>query len=149
MKKILIALALMASGSPAFAYSVPQFWADTVTDTRELYKSKPQFKVGMGYGLVSHNPQASGSIPIVAWKFLDAGPLIGYNTDGSQKTGKFGVNFTLRFTRIPLGDGLKVGDFLDPEAPKWLSPYWVGIGPMYDFTSGTGLDVLVMAGWKF
>ena len=155
MKKSLFLVAIFALftifkvNTQIQAYSLKKAISDTITDTKDMYKQKPEFKIGIGYGLVSHTPQANGSIPVIAWKFIDIGPLIGFDTDGTRKTGKFGGLMTVRFGKIPLGDGTKIEDIVDTKPPEWLSRYWVGLGPMYDFTGGTGIDFLVNLGWKF
>lgn len=149
--KNLIILCLFFTGyvSMGHCYSVRQAMEDVSNDTAALYKTKPEFKVGMGYGLISHTPQAAGSIPLLAWKFLDIGPLLGYDTEGGRKNGKIGALGTLRLKKIPVGNGYTVGDYFDADIPDYFSRLWIGAGPMYDFTGGQGFDVLIFAGWRF
>jgi hypothetical protein len=133
------------------AYSLVQAWQDLEHDTAELHNSSPQFNISMGYGLVSHAPQVAGSVPILAWKFLDLGPMVGYTTDGSEKNGKIGILGRLRFDRLPMGNGKSLADYLpqNPDTDSYLSRFWVGAGPSYDFINGHGFDFLLFAGWRF
>ena len=146
---VLAVMFLVGKVNAGIHYSWKDFFVDWKNDTYELYKKRPELKVGIGYDLVRHTPQANGSIPITAWKFLDAGPLFAYETDGSRQVGKGGILFTLRLGRIPLGDGMVLEDLVNIEKSEWSKKYWVGVGPMLDLTGGTGCGFLLNVGWRF
>lgn len=136
---IVIVLTLFSINN-AKAYTLNDFFNDMGTDTKELYKTRPEIKGAYFFDFLEDGNSKSkvgASIPVLAWKFITVDPLWLYTPDTSNKQGEYGLSFSLRPGQIPLGGDFKVKDMVDLEkCPEWLKRFYVGIYSSHNFQTG-------------
>jgi len=130
MKTLLLSLVFIGKlYVSAMAYSVPQFWGDLIKDTKQLYEQRPVIKGNYYYDVLAEGEARSkvgASLPVVAWKFVTVDPAFLYTPTDSKQVGEYGLSFSIRLSRVPLGDDFTIGDMFDGNTPEWLKRFHLG-----------------------
>ena len=146
----MLSMVCILSANLSHAYSWRNIIQDTVRDTKELYQGRPELKGAYFFDLLEKGDARSkvgASIPVVAWKFITVDPAFIYTPDASKNTGEYGLSFSIRLSRVPLGDGYTVGDMF-MECPEWLKRFHVGPFMSQNLTTGK-FGFGVQSGVKF
>jgi len=149
---IILGLLTFILPSKAGAYNWGDFIKDTVVDTKELYSKRFEFRANYYYDLFEQGEKRNKvgvSAPVIAYKFLTIDPSIVYSPIASNEVAEYGLSFSIRLSRVPLGNGFHVSDlFDDKQTPEWLKRFYAGPYFSKNFNNGH-VGIGGQAGFKF
>ena len=84
------------------------FWEQLQADTRKEFGRS--WNVGHVFGAIGAQNRFSAGTTLVAWKFVAVDGAVTYSPIESNRKADFEFQFPIRIERVPIGDGMELGD---------------------------------------